>query len=274
MLDDLSTDAFINGLRCFLAIRGPVQQIRCDQGTNFVGARNELQLAEEEIDSIKVTDYLAERRCEFVFNASHASHAAGVWERQIRTIRAVLNSTVELSAGRLDDSSLRTLFYEAMAIVNSRPLSPESLSDPTVEPLTPNHLLMMKARVTQAAPGTFGPEDMYSRKRWRRVQYLTEQFWSRWRKEYLFNLQQRNKWQTSRRNVQVGDVVLIHEHEAHRNTWPMGRIIRTMTDDDGLVRRVWVRIGLRELDKQGKPVKRVSELERPVQKVVVLIESQ
>ena len=38
-LDDLSTDAFINGLRCFIAVRGPVRVIRCDQGSNFVGAK-------------------------------------------------------------------------------------------------------------------------------------------------------------------------------------------------------------------------------------------
>ncbi len=38
MLDDLTTDAFINALRGFIAIRGHVRQLRCDQGTNFVGA--------------------------------------------------------------------------------------------------------------------------------------------------------------------------------------------------------------------------------------------
>ena len=35
-LDDMTTDAFINALRCFTAIRGPVQQLRSDQGSNFV----------------------------------------------------------------------------------------------------------------------------------------------------------------------------------------------------------------------------------------------
>ncbi len=39
VLDDLSTDAFLNALRCFIAIRGNVSQLRSDQGTNFVGAR-------------------------------------------------------------------------------------------------------------------------------------------------------------------------------------------------------------------------------------------
>ena len=35
VLDDLSTDAFLNALRCFIAIRGNVSQLRSDQGTNL-----------------------------------------------------------------------------------------------------------------------------------------------------------------------------------------------------------------------------------------------
>ena len=40
-LDDLSTDAFMNALWVLIAIRGPVRLSRCDQGTNFMGARRE-----------------------------------------------------------------------------------------------------------------------------------------------------------------------------------------------------------------------------------------
>ncbi len=39
LLDDLSTDAFLNSLRAFIALRGNVCQLQSDQGTNFVGAR-------------------------------------------------------------------------------------------------------------------------------------------------------------------------------------------------------------------------------------------
>ncbi|XP_025755466.1 uncharacterized protein LOC109196819 [Oreochromis niloticus] len=49
MLEDLTTDGFINGLRCFIALRGSVRQIKCDRGTNFVGAKNELCAALNEI---------------------------------------------------------------------------------------------------------------------------------------------------------------------------------------------------------------------------------
>ena len=68
MLDDMSTDCFINGLRCLLAIRGAVQKIFCDQGTNFVGADNEMKITLQE----KLQDTVEE--CEFVFNPPHAPH--------------------------------------------------------------------------------------------------------------------------------------------------------------------------------------------------------
>ena len=147
MLDDLSTDTFINGLRCFISIRGKVRQIRSDQGSNFVGAKNEFEKSLKELDNDKINNYLSEQDCDFVFNAPHASHVGGVWERQIRTVRSVLVGVISQSQGRLSDSSLRTLFYEAMAIVNSRPLAVSTLNDPTnLEPLTPNHLITMKSQ--------------------------------------------------------------------------------------------------------------------------------
>lgn len=57
MLDDLSTDAFINGLRCFIALicTKLVRHIRCDQGTNFIGAKNELNTALKEVHAERLT---------------------------------------------------------------------------------------------------------------------------------------------------------------------------------------------------------------------------
>ena len=39
----MESDSFINALRRFLAVRGPVRQIRSDCGRNIIGARNELK---------------------------------------------------------------------------------------------------------------------------------------------------------------------------------------------------------------------------------------
>ena len=169
MLDDMTTDAFINALRAFIAIRGSVRQLRSDQGTNFVGARREFAELTKGMSGERVKAL----GCEFVMNPPAASHMGGIWERQIRTIRSVLTAILDKSAQRLDGSSLRTLFYEVMAIVNSRPLTVENLSDPSApEPLTPNHILTMKSTVILPPPGQFVKEDLYLQKRWRKVQYL------------------------------------------------------------------------------------------------------
>ena len=72
-------------------------EVKCDQGTNFVGAKNELRVALQELDVERLANFLVEKQCDFVFNTPHASHAGGVWERQIRTVKNVLNSTLSLT---------------------------------------------------------------------------------------------------------------------------------------------------------------------------------
>lgn len=266
MLDDMSTDAFINALRCFVSIRGKVRQIRSDQGSNFVGAKNELRNALKEVDMKRVQHYLSNQDCEFVLNPPSSSHRGGVWERQIRTARAAIQGVCQMCPGRLDDSSLRTVFYEAMAIVNSRPLTVDTINSPnSPEPLTPNHILTMKSSVPLPPPGKFLPQDMYLRKRWRRVQYLVEQFWCRWKKEYLQGLNKRRCWTTKRRNVTKGDIVILSEPDTPRNEWPLGLVVEATSGRDKLVRKVKVRI----TTKQGN----TSVLERPIQKIAVLVEA-
>jgi len=75
-------------------------------------------------------------------NLPSASHMGGVWERQIRTVCAILAALLEEHGQQLDDESLRTLMCEAESVVNSHPLTVDLLCSPTEpEPLTPNHLL-------------------------------------------------------------------------------------------------------------------------------------
>ena len=66
VLDDMTTDAFLNVLRCFIAIRGPVYQLRSDQGSNFVGAGNQLVAAIKEMNVNKVAPHLRDHDCEFL----------------------------------------------------------------------------------------------------------------------------------------------------------------------------------------------------------------
>ena len=77
----LTADSFINAYHRFFDLRGPVRQIRSDQGTNFVGAKNELQKALSELDHVKIRQDLLKRNCDWVdykMNVPHASHMGGV----------------------------------------------------------------------------------------------------------------------------------------------------------------------------------------------------
>ncbi len=59
--------------------------------------------------------------------------------------------------------------------------------------------------------------------------------------EYLQQLQRFSKWTTPKRNVTVGDLVIIREESAFTTHWPLGRIISVFPGKDGKVRVVQVR---------------------------------
>ncbi|XP_077866173.1 uncharacterized protein LOC144353755 [Saccoglossus kowalevskii] len=173
----MDTSAFINALRRFIAIRGAVKRLRCDNGTNFVGAKNELQTAMKELNHGLIQKFLAEQACEWIFNPPHASHFGGIWERQIGTVRRILNALyVQLGKPQFSHDLLTTLMAEVSAIVNSRPITtvPSDSKDPVA--LTPNMIVTMKTGPVPPPPGEFSQQDLYSRNRWCRVQYLAGQF--------------------------------------------------------------------------------------------------
>ena len=215
--------------------------------TSPIGAANEYQQGINILSLEEVKKYLETQQSSFSFNVPHASHMGGTWERMIRTVRNVLQGILsEGTSTRTDTSSLRTLLYECMYMVNSRPLTTQQLTTDSViqpQPLTPNNLLTMKNQPLQAPPGNFDEADMYSRKRWRRVQYLCEQFWSRWKPEYLQSLQKRSKWRDIKQNLEPGDVVLLKDKDLPRCQWKLGRIVKVLPSHDELVRKVELRTG-------------------------------
>ena len=118
----------------------------------------------------------------------------GIWERMIKSARNTLLALLIQHGSQLDDDLLHTLMIEAEAIINSRPLTyVDMYSCDADEPLPPSQLLTLKSKVVLPPPGQFVKEDMYCRRRWRRVQFLANDFWGRWRREFLPALQKRRK---------------------------------------------------------------------------------
>ena len=123
-LESMDTSFFICALRRFFALRGPASLLRFDQGTNFEGGKSELEHAMREMDQCKLEKYVRDQGCKWHFNTPHASHFGGVWERQVGTIRRMLNAMLlELGGSQLTHELLVTLMAEVTAIVNARPIT-------------------------------------------------------------------------------------------------------------------------------------------------------
>ena len=144
--------------------------------------------------------------------------------------------------------------------MNGRPMTTVSGDPNDLEPLTPNHLLLLKSE-SPLSSGLFKREDSLSRRRWKQVQYLADVLSRRWSREYLPLLQLRQKWARPQRNLAVGDVVLVATETSHRNSWPLGRIVETFPDKKGFVRRAKVR-------------NKSAVYERPVDELCLLVEGE
>ena len=254
----LDTDSLLMALRRFIARRGQVKIIRSDDATNFTSGERELRESINAWNQSKIHDTLLQKNIKWIFNLPSGSHFGGVWERCIRTARKILQALLQMQI--IDDEILSTLMCEVESMMNGRPLTTVSTDQRDLEALTPNHLLLLQSE-TQLPPRLFSGEGCFSRRRWKQVEYLSNIFWIRWSKEYLPQLQIRQKWLRKRRNLTVGDAVLVSADNSPRNTWPLGRVLKVHSDKKGFVRRVTVKT------KSGI-------LERPVDKLCLLLETE
>ena len=186
-----------------------------------------------------------------------ASHMGGVWERVVRSMRKVIGDLLKKQImGNMGNKGQVILMCEVEAIINARPLTKVSNDPRDMNALTPNHLLIIKS-IQGFPPGVFNKSDQYSQRRWRQVQYMAEIFWRRWVKKYLPILQSRQKRNKIKRNIAVGDIVLVIEQNVPIGDWPLGRIIAVNCGRDGLARF-------------AKDVTMRSTLVRPVSKLCLL----
>lgn len=120
-----------------------------------------MRTAIEQWNKMQINDVLLQKGIKWTFNPPAGSHHGGPWERLIRSIRKVLNST--LSVQNLDEEGLHTVLCEVEAIINSRPITKASTDPNDLEALTPNHLLLLKT-LPSLPPGDCQESDMYARR--------------------------------------------------------------------------------------------------------------
>jgi hypothetical protein len=233
--------------------------IYSDCGTNFVGAEKELkELLSSYNFNNDVSRFLSVQGVQWHFNSPAAPHHGGFWEAGVKSVKHHLKRTIGLTSISLEEFS--TVLCQVEAALNSRPLCALSADPADLDVLTPGHFLI-------GEPLTAIPEpdlqhlNVNRLSRWQRSQQIFQHFWSRWSREYVHTLQQRNQWKKAAQNVEVGDLVLLMEDNAPPLKWRMGRVITVYPGTDKLVRVVKVKT-------------QTGELKRPVVKICPLLSKE
>lgn len=239
MVSDLTSDAFIASLRRVVARRGRIENLYCDNATNFVGANRELaelqRIFSDQQERLKMTTICAEEGITFHFIPPRSPHFGGLWEAAVKSAKYHLRRVVA-NAG-LTYEELCTLTTQIEALLNSRPLTAMSADPSDLEVLTPGHFLIGEPLKSLAEP-IIEESNLSKLSRWQRLMALRQHFWTRWSKEYLVNLQQRKKWTTSEANVEIGTLVLIKDDNLPPQKWAMARVLEIHPGSDGEVRVV------------------------------------
>ncbi|XP_076857121.1 uncharacterized protein LOC143511024 [Brachyhypopomus gauderio] len=238
LMPSMDTDSFLLALRRFIARRGKPYEILCDRGTNFRGGEKELQQAFEALEP-SLKEQLAKHCILFRFNPPLAPHFGGAWEREIRSVKASLQTVLKDQV--LPEEVLMTVLIEIEGILNSKPLGYASSDLADLDPITPN-LLLMGRRDASLPQAVYGSSDLLGRRRWRHSQVLADHFWGQFIRKYLPSLQPRQKWRTVTPDLAVGTVVMVLDPQLPRALWPIGRITRIILSDDGKVRAAEVDI--------------------------------
>ncbi|XP_055645639.1 uncharacterized protein LOC129782532 [Toxorhynchites rutilus septentrionalis] len=228
----LATESCKLAVRRFIARRGAPLEIYSDQGTNFQGARKELQ---QEINKLnhELAATFTNAATQWKLNPPYAPHMGGIWERLVRSVKAAL-AAMEMSKNP-DEETLITALAEAESLINSRPLTYLPLDSEENEALTPNHFLLLSSN------GVCQPVTMQShntsaiRSNWKHVQVMLDRFWSRWIKEFLPVISRQSKWFGEVKSIHIGDLVMI-VNEMRRNSWERGRVVKLYPGKDGRIR--------------------------------------
>lgn len=238
VLSSINADSFLMALRRFISRCGKPAELLSDQGTNFRGGDRELQEAFKAMHP-SVQAQLAEHQIKFCFNPPSAPHFGGSWEREIRSIKAALTTT--LGSQFFSGEILTTVLIEIEGILNSKPLGYVSSDVADPDPVTPN-LLLMGWPDPSLPQVVYHDSELLGRRHWRACQVLSNHFWTQFLRHYLPTLQTRSKWQSDTAPLQLDTVVMIVDPQLPRASWPVGQINKVFPGADGLIRTAEIKV--------------------------------
>ncbi|GFX68415.1 integrase catalytic domain-containing protein [Trichonephila clavipes] len=139
IVSDLTTDAFLDILKRFVARRGKCATISSDNAKNFVGPNPELKKLHnlQKFPDEKLSSYLSSEGIFWNFMPPRAPNFGGLWEAGVKSFKFYLKRAVGNLKMTLGE--FLTIITQIKGILNSRPITPLSDDIDGLEVLTPSH---------------------------------------------------------------------------------------------------------------------------------------
>ena len=251
LVPDVSGPATVRGLRRFIGRKGRPHFVVSDNFKSF--------------KSLELRQFLRSKSIAWDFILPAFPWWGGFYERLVHVIKNTLRMVLGNTSITFEE--LTTILIEVESVINSRPLTYISDYD-IVEALTPYHLLFGRNinnpfKVLNDAEVELNSEQCSERVK--TLQLTLNQFWNRFRTEYLGQLREKHSYVKGKFNkdcnIEGGDVVLIKEDKVvPRGQWRKGRVENVIQGEDGMIQGASLRVYL----KNGKTI----ILKCPVQKLV------
>ncbi|XP_077278039.1 uncharacterized protein LOC143906112 [Temnothorax americanus] len=253
VVSDLTSYGFLASLRRFVARRGLPEHIYSDNGTNFIGANNQLKkmyaLFNSEEHKDHINKFASEHRIVWHFIPPIAPHFGGLWESTVKLFKHHFKRVVGDSLFTFEE--LNTFVIEVEGILNSRPITSLSSDPNDMMVLTPAHYLIGKP-LTTLPEGDLLCVPVNRLSTWQHISKVRQDFWARWYLEYLNELQTRSKWIKDGPKLNIGTIVLIKDRNLPCTQWLLGRITKLHPGEDGIARTVTIKTAGGELKRAAK----------------------
>lgn len=256
---DQTSEKFLEAYKRFSARRGTPRELRSDHGSNFVGSKNELarlqEMLQSQIESELIRKSLAKDGTDWSMVPAHTPHFNGLCEAAVKSAKYHLRRVLRQTPFTFEE--MATILCQIEAILNSRPLIPQSDDINDLNVLTPGHFLIGE-QMTAIPEPNLQYIQMNRLNRYQLMQRQVQDFWSKWNKDYLSTLQQRTKWKTPIKNLKVGQLVTIKDDESPPTKWLMARVVKIKPGKDNHVRVAQLRTA--KVTGQIKPGKDIREM--------------
>lgn len=259
-VSDLTTQRFLWALQRLAAIYRMPSKMFSDNAKTFKGAAIELKKIHESWKTTEMEGFLNSKGTSWQFITPRAPFQGGIWEAAVKATKFHMKRILHTQV--LTFEQYQTLFAKISAVLNSRPMVPLNDDPIEINYLTPAHA-MIGEKLVQPLAYDLSEIPINRINQQKLLDKIQQDFWSSFKNDYLSTVQNRYKWNTKERNLNINDIVLIKEDHSPPGVWPMGRVIQVFPGTDGVVRNVRLKTESTELNRAVRNLVSLKGKEEP-----------